>query len=67
MQKQQMMKRIRSGIAAEKAGPHEETDNGNGALMRILPSAIYLAGEDDMDSGSTAPRRDSGTGGRVCR
>lgn len=41
------MERMRTGIPAEKAGPNNETDNGNGALMRILPAAIYLAEEDD--------------------
>jgi ADP-ribosyl-[dinitrogen reductase] hydrolase len=32
--------RIESGTPAEEAGPAEMTDNGNGALMRILPVAL---------------------------
>jgi ADP-ribosylglycohydrolase len=35
--------RIRSGMPAVLAGGRGENDNGNGALMRILPASIWLA------------------------
>jgi len=35
--------RIRAGVPAVLAGGRGENDNGNGALMRILPASIWLA------------------------
>jgi ADP-ribosylglycohydrolase len=32
---------LRSGVAPSKAGPRSEFDNGNGALMRILPLVFH--------------------------
>ncbi|MGI5920471.1 MAG: ADP-ribosylglycohydrolase family protein [Syntrophomonadaceae bacterium] len=39
------MENLNNGVAALEAGPSEVMDNGNGSLMRILPAALYLAGE----------------------
>lgn len=33
--------RLRKGVAPTQAGPRTEADNGNGALMRILPLAFH--------------------------
>lgn len=38
---------IRSGVPAERSGPAKESDNGNGALMRVLPLALWHTGHDD--------------------
>jgi ADP-ribosylglycohydrolase len=35
--------RLDRGVEPTEAGPSEESSNGNGSLMRILPIAIYLA------------------------
>ena len=37
------MRRLIRGIAPLDAGPAGEENNGNGALMRILPAAVYFA------------------------
>lgn len=37
------IRRIKSGVAPERAGGAEENDNGNGSLMRIAPLVFYLA------------------------
>lgn len=37
--------RLRSGARPEVAGPCGERDNGNGALMRVLPLALWHRGE----------------------
>ena len=45
--------RLQRGIAPTAAGPSSESDNGNGALMRILPLAfheIWRAEELDLDA-----------------
>ncbi len=34
--------RIEHGVSAECAGGYEESENGNGSLMRILPLVFYL-------------------------
>jgi len=34
---------IKRGVAPEQAGGNQESDNGNGSLMRILPVALYFA------------------------
>ncbi len=35
------IQRLRAGVAPAKAGPRSEPDNGNGALMRILPLVFH--------------------------
>ena len=35
------------GVNAECCGPADVTDNGNGALMRVLPLALWHAGSDE--------------------
>lgn len=45
----QAMERLNKGVAALEAGPKGVTDNGNGSLMRILPAALYLAGETPVE------------------
>jgi ADP-ribosylglycohydrolase/protein-tyrosine phosphatase len=35
-----------NGIPAERAGPAEESRNGNGSLMRVLPLALWHSGDD---------------------
>lgn len=37
------IRRIKSGVAPERAGCAEENENGNGSLMRIAPLVFYLA------------------------
>ncbi|OJH38018.1 ADP-ribosylglycohydrolase family protein [Cystobacter ferrugineus] len=37
---------LREGVPALKAGPAGERDNGNGALMRVLPLALWHRGDD---------------------
>lgn len=36
------IRRIKSGVAPERAGCTEENENGNGSLMRIAPLVFYL-------------------------
>lgn len=36
------IKRLKDGVAPEKAGGAGERDNGNGSLMRIAPLAFYM-------------------------
>lgn len=38
------IKRLKEGVAPEKAGGAGERDNGNGSLMRIAPLAFYMYG-----------------------
>lgn len=38
------IKRLKKGMAPEKAGGSGERDNGNGSLMRIAPLAFYMFG-----------------------
>lgn len=38
------IKRLKKGVAPEKAGGTGERDNGNGSLMRIAPLAFYMFG-----------------------
>lgn len=38
------VKRLKEGVAPEKAGGTGERDNGNGSLMRIAPLAFYMFG-----------------------
>ena len=37
----------RSGTPAAESGPRTERDNGNGALMRVLPLALWHTGSDE--------------------
>lgn len=41
------LSRLRSGVAPLDAGPSSERDNGNGALMRVLPLALWHDGTDE--------------------
>lgn len=38
--------RLEEGVDPALAGPDDEMSNGNGALMRILPAALYFAGSE---------------------
>lgn len=38
------IRRLKKGVAPEKAGGMGERDNGNGSLMRIAPLAFYMFG-----------------------
>lgn len=38
--------RLRNGVTAHESGPADEGDNGNGALMRVLPLALWHQGTD---------------------
>jgi len=38
----QAISRIRNGVSAELAGGFDESSNGNGSLMRILPLIFYI-------------------------
>lgn len=38
------IRRLKKGVAPEKAGGTGERDNGNGSLMRIAPLAFYMFG-----------------------
>lgn len=39
--------RLSQGMPAETAGPREESRNGNGSLMRVLPLALWHPGPDE--------------------
>lgn len=41
------IQRIRMGMPALEAGPSGQYDNGNGALMRVLPLALWHHGDDE--------------------
>lgn len=43
------MQRLIKGIAPLEAGPSDERNNGNGALMRILPAALYFSPLSDEE------------------
>lgn len=38
---------LRHGVPADRSGPSGERDNGNGALMRVLPLALWHRGDDE--------------------
>lgn len=40
------MQALRSGASPRKSGPATERSNGNGALMRVLPLALWHEGDD---------------------
>lgn len=46
VQTQHALNRLREGVDPRLAGPNGERDNGNGALMRVLPLALWHVGED---------------------
>jgi ADP-ribosylglycohydrolase len=39
--------RLMQGVPAERSGPNEESRNGNGSLMRVLPLVLWHQGSDD--------------------
>lgn len=41
------LRAMRDGVPAREAGPRGEHDNGNGALMRVLPLALWHRGSDE--------------------
>ena len=43
------IKRLKKGVAPEKAGGTGEKDNGNGSLMRVAPLAFYMFGIRDAE------------------
>jgi ADP-ribosyl-[dinitrogen reductase] hydrolase len=43
----QALRALRDGAAAREAGPGHERANGNGALMRVLPLALWHQGSDE--------------------
>lgn len=47
LQTERAFKALRSGVPPERAGPAQERDNGNGALMRVLPLALWHVGSDE--------------------
>lgn len=46
IQTREALRALRRGIPAIEAGPHGESDNGNGSLMRVLPLALWHRGTD---------------------
>lgn len=46
MQTSQAIGALISGVPAEQAGPKQESANGNGSLMRVLPLALWHSGSD---------------------
>lgn len=40
------MEALKAGVPPERAGPADEYENGNGALMRVLPVALWHQGDD---------------------
>jgi len=55
---------LRSGSPAESSGPAAERDNGNGALMRVLPLALWHRGSDE-DLAQLAARQSLPTHGHA--
>lgn len=48
IQSAQAIRALMSGVPAAQAGPKEESSNGNGSLMRVLPLALWHAGSDEQ-------------------
>ena len=46
IQTSRAIRRFRDGMAPELSGPAKERDNGNGALMRVLPLVLWHRGDD---------------------
>lgn len=64
IQTRHALSRIESGIPTAEAGPSGERDNGNGALMRVLPLALWHRG-DDRELAFLAARQGLPTHGHV--
>ena len=39
--------RLMQGVPADQSGPSEESRNGNGSLMRVMPLVLWYSGTDD--------------------
>ena len=50
------IRRLANGTAPEEAGGTEQSDNGNGSLMRILPVALRFAGQPAATIAEVAAR-----------
>ncbi len=59
----QAISRMQLGTPAESAGGREESNNGNGSLMRILPVAFYSATMGDEEALRLAHRASAVTHG----
>jgi ADP-ribosyl-[dinitrogen reductase] hydrolase len=59
----QAINRVARGIPAERAGGTEESNNGNGSLMRILPVGIFCDSLTEKEILDTAHRASSITHG----
>ena len=46
IQTSEALSNVRAGVPALQAGPSGERANGNGSLMRVLPLALWHAGDD---------------------
>src|SRR4051794_2103291 len=40
------LRALRAGVSARESGPAQESANGNGSLMRVLPLAVWHRGDD---------------------
>jgi ADP-ribosyl-[dinitrogen reductase] hydrolase len=47
IQTSRALHQLQTGVAPDRSGPSEERDNGNGALMRVLPLALWHRGTDE--------------------
>ena len=47
VQTHRALEALKEGVPPEQAGPAGEYDNGNGALMRVLPLALWHTGDDE--------------------
>lgn len=47
LQTSRAIEAIESGVSAERSGPGDEHENGNGSLMRVLPLALWHRGTDE--------------------
>jgi len=56
VQTQRALDALMTGVPPEQAGPRGEYDNGNGALMRVLPLALWHQ-EDDQSLITLAARQ----------
>ena len=46
LQTSHAIRNLMSGVPADRSGPSEESANGNGSLMRVLPLALWHNGDD---------------------
>lgn len=56
---------FRDGVPASQSGPKGERNNGNGALMRVLPLALWWRGRDETELVTLARRSCLPTHGHV--